>query len=94
MGIIGLAVGSAWFLGKDVPSTQVQRPFLVVILFIADFYTSEDLGESSQQLFLEFIVEFCPGFRKGIEERIEDTLCECVEVLLEEDIILLLIRNG
>lgn len=93
MCVIGLTIGPAWFLGEDIASTQVQRPFFIVMLLVTDFDTSEDLRESGQQLFFQFIVEFCPRFRKGIEERIENTLRECVEVLLKEDVILLLIRN-
>jgi hypothetical protein len=37
-------------------------------------------------LLLKFVVELSSAFGESVEERIEDGLCECVKILLEEDI--------
>lgn len=44
------------------------------MFFVAYLYSRKDLAESSQELVFEYIVEFSPALREGIEERIEDRL--------------------
>lgn len=91
--LLSLALWPFWPFCEDVSSSEIQRPFLIVILFIADFNTSKHFREGSKQLFLEAIIELRPRLGKSIEERIKNRLSQCIKVLLKEHIILLLIRN-